>query len=73
MAVNSSTQADVDALRVAVNSGVLSVHYDGPPGRTVTYQSLTEMRALLASMISQVENDAGRRSSYRLVATRKGL
>lgn len=66
------TQADVDALKVAVASGVLSVRYDGPPARTITYHSLTEMRALLASMQQDVAR-AGGGSSYRLATTRKGL
>ena len=66
------TQADVDALKVAVASGVLQVRYDGPPARSITYHSLTEMRSLLASMQQDVARAAGG-SSYRLMATRKGL
>lgn len=66
------TQADVDALKVAVASGVLSVRYDGPPARTLTYHSLTEMRALLSSMQQDVAR-AGGGASYRLATTRKGL
>lgn len=46
----SWTEEDVAKLKEAVSSGVLSVSYDGPPRRTITYQSLTEMRALLADM-----------------------
>lgn len=66
------TQADVDALKVSVASGVLSVRYDGPPARTITYHSLAEMRSLLASMQQDVAAAAGR-TSYRLASTRKGL
>jgi hypothetical protein len=66
------TQADVDTLKAAVATGVLSVRYDGPPARQITYQSLAEMRALLSEMVGSVAV-AGGRSSYILAATRKGL
>jgi len=67
------TQADIDSLKVAVASGILTVRYDGPPSRMVTYQDLSQMRALLASMIQDVAQQAGTTASYRLAATRKGL
>ena len=67
------TQADIDALKVAVASGVLSVRFDGPPGRTVTYQSLDAMRSLLSEMISSVGSAAGTRKSFRLASTKKGF
>ncbi len=67
------TQTDVDALKIAVKSGTLSVSYSGPPARTVVYQSLSQMRELLAEMVAQVANAAGTRSNYRLIATKKGL
>jgi hypothetical protein len=67
------TQADVDSLKAAVASGVLTVRYDGPPGRTITYQSLAEMRSLLASMQQDVARAAGQAASYRLASTRKGV
>jgi hypothetical protein len=67
------TQTDVDALKVAVASGVLTVTYDGPPRRSITYQNLNDMRALLASMIQDVAATAGSSVPYRLAATRKGL
>lgn len=60
-------------LRAAVASGVLTVHYSGPPARTVTYHSLAEMRALLAEMAASVEVAAGTRQSYRLAAVAKGF
>lgn len=66
-------QADVDALRAAVASGVLVVSYNGPPARQITYQSLEAMRSLLAEMIADVGDAAGTRRRYRLGATRKGL
>lgn len=59
------TQADIDKLKVAVASGVLSVKYDGPPAREVTYQSLGAMRSLLAEMIRQVNGTTTfRRASF---------
>ena len=63
------TQADIDRHKAAVASGILTVRYDGPPGRTITYQSLGEMRALLASM----QREVSRAPTYRLVSTRKGF
>ncbi len=63
------TQDDIDKLKAAVASGVLSVRYDGPPGRTVVYQDLAAMRSLLASMQQEVKAAP----VYRLAATRKGL
>lgn len=67
------TQADVDTLKAAVASGVLSVRYDGPPARQITYHSLKEMRDLLASMQQDVARQAGSVAGYTLAATRKGL
>lgn len=66
-------QADVDVLKAAIASGVLSVEYAGPPARRVTYHGLAEMRSLLAEMQADVGATAGTRSSYRFAATRKGL
>jgi hypothetical protein len=66
------TQADVDALKEAIKSGVLTVAYDGPPRRSITYQSLSEMRELLAEMVAQVNGAAGTTKRYR-VAAFKGL
>lgn len=66
------TQADIDALKSAVASGVLSVTYSGPPQRTVTYHSLKEMRALLASMVQEVNATAGN-LGHRVASTKKGF
>ena len=63
------TQADIDILKAAIGSGVLSVSYAGPPQRSITYQSLDAMRRLLAEMVAQVSAAP----SYRLATTRKGL
>lgn len=67
------TQADVDQLAAAISSGVMSVHYAGPPARTVTYQFLGEMRKALADMVAQVGDADGSRTSYRLGSTSKGV
>jgi len=66
------TQEDIDELKKAIRSGRLSVSYAGPPARAETFQSLAEMRALLAEMVKQV---SGSTSSppYRVAATKKGL
>lgn len=66
-------QADIDALKAAIASGILTVRYDGPPGRTITYQSLAEMRSLLAEMVAEVAGEAGTRTGYRFAAHRKGF
>lgn len=66
------SQADIDTLKAAVASGVLSVEYAGPPRRRIEYQSLSEMRKLLAEMTASVARQDGR-PSYRLAATRKGF
>lgn len=66
------TQADIDTLKAAVVKGVLTVRYaagGGGPERLVTYQSLAEMRSLLAEMVRAVNGTP----TYRLGATRSGL
>jgi hypothetical protein len=54
------TQSDIDTLKTAIASGVLSVNYAGPPARSVTYQSLEAMRSLLAEMRAAVAAASGR-------------
>lgn len=66
-------QADINNLKAAIATGVLSVKYSGPPERTVVYQSLSEMRKLLAEMVAEVTGAAGTRQSYRKAATSKGF
>lgn len=70
---NTWTQADYDSLKASVATGVLSVRYDGPPGRTIVYQSLAEMRSLLAEMQVSLQTAADTYSPYRLIGTNKGL
>lgn len=65
------TQADVDNLKPAIASGVLTVSYNGPPARMVTYQSLSQMRALLAEMIADV--NSATRKKFRLATSKKGV
>lgn len=67
MAINW-TQGDIDKLKAAIASGVLSVNYAGPPARSITYQSLSEMRSLLAEMDAQVNG----RTTMRLATFSKG-
>jgi hypothetical protein len=64
------TQQDLDALKAAVASGVLRVRYKGPPEREVEYQSLAEMRSLLAEMRGQLEPAARR---FRRAVVSKGM
>lgn len=66
------SEAEIAELRAAIASGVLTVSYSGPPSRTITYQSLSEMRALLADMVSSSETASGR-TTYRRVVIQKGF
>ncbi len=63
------TAEEIEQLRAAVVSGVLEVEYDGPPKRRVKYQTLAEMRDLLASM----DSSSGGRVRYRLVKVNRGV
>lgn len=70
------TQQDIDTLKAAVASGVLTVTYSGGSGgvsRSITYQSLEAMRALLDDMLAEVEGESGARTRIRQVLTNKGL
>ncbi len=69
------TQADIDNLKTAIASGVLTVHYDGPPRRSVTYQHLKDMREQLAIMVADVagQNGAARRSRVATASKSKGF
>ena len=67
------TDEEITTLRAAVASGILTVEYAGPPARRVTYQSLAEMRDLLAEMTASATAEAAGGRSYRLASTRKGL
>ena len=65
------TQEEIDTLRAAIASGVLTVSYAGPPARTVTYQSSQAMRDTLAEMVADVNESTRRR--YRRASHSKGF
>jgi hypothetical protein len=75
MADAAWTQDDIDTLKEAIASGIMTVTYggNGSPTRTVTYQSLQAMRALLAGMLASVSSQAGTRKKIRFAATKKGF
>ncbi len=64
------TDADIVTLKAAIAGGIFMVSYTGPPARTIQYQNLREMRALLAEMIGDV---AAAPIRYRKVRFRKGF
>jgi hypothetical protein len=66
------TVEEIATLKAACASGILTVRYDGPPARMVTYQSLKEMRELLAEMQAEAAEESGT-SRYKLATTRTGL
>jgi hypothetical protein len=61
------TQSDIDKLTAAVASGTLEVTFSD---RSVRYQSLKDMLALLALMTAEANPNA---RSYRLAAHDKGV
>ena len=65
------TQADIDALDRAIATGALSVSYAGPPARSITYRSMTEMLQARALMQQQVLGASA--VPYRLISTKKGV
>ncbi len=67
------TQADVEKLEAAVSSGILTVSYDGPPRRQMTYQSLAAMRDLLREMKNDVAAAAGDQKGFRLASFSGGF
>ena len=68
------TQEEIDTLKAAIVSGVLSVTYAGPPSRTVTYQSLEQMAKQLARMevVVAAASETPRRN-YRRVTFKRGF
>lgn len=68
------TDEDVQTLKKAIASGVLSVSYDGPPRRQIVYQSTAEMRQTLSQIRAELRAaDSAGGTRYRLVGTRKGF
>lgn len=72
MAGTTWTQADVDRLQAAYSSGILTVEYDGPPKRLVTYQNMDAVQKALA-IASQSVNAAAGVKNHRFAAYRKGF
>lgn len=66
------SEEDVAQLKQAIASGVLTVSYNGPPARTVTYQNIDAMRRALAAMRQDVAASAGR-VSHQQARVRKGF
>lgn len=62
------TVQERDTLKKAIASGVLSVRF---ADRTIQYQSLDQMRALLAEMNASLAAQTGR-PTFALASTRKG-
>lgn len=67
------TQEDIDTLKAAIGGGVLSVSYAGPPARSITYQSLDAMRALLADMTRGVNAASPAAVTSRRAVVRSGF
>lgn len=67
------SQSDIDTLRAAIRTGILTVSYDGPPKRLIQYQALSEMRSLLAEMVAAVDTTAGTRRPFRFATHSKGF
>jgi len=64
------TQEDIDKLKAAIATGVLTVVYDGPPRRQVTYQSTDSMLKALGAMQGEVDATAGTSSVIRTAYNR---
>lgn len=67
------TEADYLAVATAIARGTLSVTYSGPPTRTVTYYSFTDMRSLLAMIRASLDADKATVKRYRRAQTDKNL
>lgn len=70
------TEDDIATLKAAIKTGLLSVSYggNGAPTRSVTYQSLSEMRKLLADMEADVDATTGSGPPrYRVFSLDKGF
>ena len=65
------TQTDVDALKAAIATGVLTVEYSD---RRITYQTTSEMLQALSVMQQEVTlTETGATSRTRYAATSKGV
>jgi len=64
------TEAQAQALREALASGVLTVEYDG---KRITYRSVAEIKEALAQVETALARDAGKRVRQIRVVTNKGF
>lgn len=69
MALVGWTTQDIAALKTAIATGALTVSYEGPPKRLITYRSQTEMLQALALAMKEVNNTP----NYGFAATQKGV
>lgn len=59
------TASQLAALEAAIASGILSVRFDGPPARTITYQSMADLIRARDIAKATVDNAAdGSRTTY---------
>ena len=65
--------ADLASLETAIKSGVLTVVYDGPPRRQITYQDLDALKRLRDEMVREIAASSTTRVTYRLAGHSKGL
>lgn len=64
------TQADVDALKAAIATGIRRVRYND---REVEYQSIDQMQAALGLMAQEVATATGTAKPFIRLGTRKGF
>lgn len=65
------TQDDVDALKVAIATGVKDVQYSD--GSRMTYRSLAEMKDILGGMEAEIAGATAKRARTVRVNTTKGF
>ena len=69
--MTSYTEQHLHALREALASGEHRVTYDG---KSVEYRSVTDLKAAIAEVESQIARAAGKRKSRQIrISTSKGL
>jgi len=69
----AATQKDIDTLSAAIYSGVKRVLYEGPPRREIEYQSLDQMKSLLADMRAELAGSSGIAIGRQVAVVSKGL
>jgi hypothetical protein len=74
MTTPTYTADDVQKLHDAIVSGVKSIHFDGPPARTVVFQDMDELRRAYADAVTQVNGQATPATPrWRYTKTSKGI